>query len=337
MSYFFKPEQVRFGPSCLDEDFNLHLHRPVGSECVNPYNPVIVSTLKCNYDVKLVLGCESKHIAAYVCKYCKKPQNSVENQLALSLAAFNKASVSADRLPSDAPAETRGYRIIASMLYSLTNGQEVAAPMAALYILRDSPFWFSHDVLYVNFRQLLEPNLQIQEVSIPIETDEDHTKTIVSKPNLLQQYWRREERLEHVSLVSICEQYHQASHPKNMTQNITHERLLCYFEKSASRKCLVLSGSQIPDINSELDEEDTIFFYQSLLLLFKPHRQATFLDGNRSPAAEYQQFLRSTDYINIADLEAFQAKLLDFYHSETRESQPQETPEAELLYEQKEL
>lgn len=111
-------------------------------------------TLKCNHDIKVILGCGSKHVAAYICKYCMKRQSPVENQLGLSLAAFNKAAERTQTLPIETEPEVRGYKLISSMLYHLTNGQELAAPMAAWYIQRQSPLWFSHEVIHVNVQNL---------------------------------------------------------------------------------------------------------------------------------------------------------------------------------------
>lgn len=98
-----------------------------------------MSTMKCNHDAQFVLSLGSKEIAVYVVKYCFKNQNPVENNVALSLAAFTKASTKISALPPDTSAMARGFKILGSMLYTVTNGQEVAAPMAALYILNKTP------------------------------------------------------------------------------------------------------------------------------------------------------------------------------------------------------
>jgi len=133
---FFKPEEVHLGQSAIEEDSKLRLHRAVGCDYVNAYSPVVMSTLKCNHDAQFVISSGAKHTAAYVVKYCCKKQNPVENYAALSLAAFAKVAKKTNALQTDTTAIERGYRILGSMLYSVTNGQEVAVTMAALYILR---------------------------------------------------------------------------------------------------------------------------------------------------------------------------------------------------------
>ncbi|KAJ8537523.1 hypothetical protein ON010_g13073 [Phytophthora cinnamomi] len=66
----------------------------------------------------------SKDTAAYVAKHCFKRQNPVENQAALSLAAFARAVSNTNALPPEITPFERGYRILGSTLYAVTNGQE---------------------------------------------------------------------------------------------------------------------------------------------------------------------------------------------------------------------
>ncbi|KAG6970391.1 hypothetical protein JG688_00004883, partial [Phytophthora aleatoria] len=112
-----------------------HLHRAIGCEYVNAYNIQSLPDLKCNHDAQFVLGTGVKNIAANVIKYCFKNQNPVENQAALSLIAFAKAAQKANKISSDTSAMEQGYRLLGSMLYTVTNGQEVDVPLSALYIL----------------------------------------------------------------------------------------------------------------------------------------------------------------------------------------------------------
>lgn len=73
----FKPEEVNLGATTIENGTNLRLHRPIGCEYVNPYNPVVMATLKCNHDAQFVLS-GAKDIAAYIAKYCFKKQYPVE-------------------------------------------------------------------------------------------------------------------------------------------------------------------------------------------------------------------------------------------------------------------
>lgn len=73
-------------------------------------------------------------------KYSTKPQNEVENPVAIHVHAFDKA-ISRRADTSDPMLE--GRRLVQSMCASLSQPQEVSGPMAALYVLRGSPFFSS--------------------------------------------------------------------------------------------------------------------------------------------------------------------------------------------------
>lgn len=73
-------------------------------------------------------------------KYTTKPQNTLENPLAIHVHAFDKAYLK--RGQSDTMIKA-GKRCIQSMCCALSKPQEIAAPMAALYLLRQSPFYTS--------------------------------------------------------------------------------------------------------------------------------------------------------------------------------------------------
>ncbi|KAF1790979.1 hypothetical protein GQ600_26635 [Phytophthora cactorum] len=89
------PHEPWLNSTCIDDDLRLHEYRPTGAEYVNAYNSTLMQTIKCNHDVQFVLGCGTKNAAAYICKYCMKKQNPIDNRVRFSLAAFNRAAVTA--------------------------------------------------------------------------------------------------------------------------------------------------------------------------------------------------------------------------------------------------
>ncbi|KAF1771801.1 hypothetical protein GQ600_2426 [Phytophthora cactorum] len=126
-------------------------------------------------------------------------QKQVENQLALSIAAFTKGARSADNLPLDASVEVCGARILCSMLYSFTNTQEIAATVAALFLRCESPFWFSHDVVFVNPFTLLISTSLTEDVSIyPDMILNGKPPKRNDRPAMLRKYWMRQPELETV-------------------------------------------------------------------------------------------------------------------------------------------
>ncbi|OWZ01278.1 hypothetical protein PHMEG_00027371 [Phytophthora megakarya] len=229
---------------------SIRLHRAIGCEYVNAYNPVVMATLKCNHDAQFVLN-GSKDTAAYIAKYCFKNQNPVENHTALSLAAFANAAKKAQMLPPETTSMEVGYRILGSMLYSVTNGHEVAATMAALYILNESPFWFSHDFVHINLGKMLKKYEESVEISISqqaIEDEQSHFSNVPTK-TLLQKYWKREGSLENLCFMEICEQYEFNRQTRN-EESSPNCSDVALFSKLTCPKVFVLSGDEIPDISS---------------------------------------------------------------------------------------
>ncbi|ETO82329.1 hypothetical protein F444_03511, partial [Phytophthora nicotianae P1976] len=276
----------------IDEQKQLRIHRPIGCEYINPYNPVVMASMKCNHDAQFVMNNGSKDAAAYVAKYCFKSQNPVENQLALSLAAFTRAVGKTKELPPDTSSLERGYKMLGSMLYTVTNGQEVAAPMAALYILNKSPFWFSHEFVRVDLWRMLSKRGDSVEISVSqrdVETPQP-THSSISPLNQLEKYWRRSPELESVPFIDILEQYVYKK-TKVPSSTVISPLENESFIPITNHKVLVVCGKEIPDISSNLDCESVNFYYLSLLALFKPHRELTLLTPDQSPLCEYRCYL----------------------------------------------
>ncbi|KAG3250258.1 hypothetical protein PI124_g5090, partial [Phytophthora idaei] len=93
-----------------------------------------------NHDVNFLSAGEGIEKAYYMMKYTTKARNEVENPLAIHMHAFDKA-VSKRGDASDAILE--GRRLVQSMCCTLSKPQEVSGPMAALFLLRESPFYSS--------------------------------------------------------------------------------------------------------------------------------------------------------------------------------------------------
>lgn len=144
MCRFFKPEQAQAAHTFIDSAFNLNYSRTIGSEYVNGTNMVMMKCFADNMDCRLIISTKAKNMAAYLCKYTTKPQRRTENKVAFGLAAFSKAVRNIGKTPgvNEFTPREKGSRVLRSMLYTLTNPQEIAAPLAALYILRRSPFFY---------------------------------------------------------------------------------------------------------------------------------------------------------------------------------------------------
>jgi len=263
-----------------------------------------MASSKCNHDAQFIFS-GAKDTAAYVAKYCFKNQNPVENHIALSLAAFSKAAKKADTLPPETTQMERGYRVLGSMLYSVMNGQEVASTMAALYILNETPFWFSHEFVYINLRSLLQKTYDSVEISVLQHVAEDHQARLssVTAENVLEKYWKRQNSLENITFIDICEglEYSGKLSSSGRTQAQSHS-----YDRLALRKVLVLCGEDIPDITTELARDGIDYYYTALFTLFKPHRESTLLFEAQTPLASYRSFLQLGDSDHVGSLKKYE-------------------------------
>ncbi|OWY96601.1 hypothetical protein PHMEG_00033094, partial [Phytophthora megakarya] len=267
----------------------------------------------------------------YIVKYCFKRQNPVENQVALSLAAFAKAASKMNCLPADTSPMEKGYKMLGSMLYTLTNGQEVAAPMAALYLLNESPFWFSHPFVRVDLWRLLQKCSESVEISVSQQDiGEDCTGgNIILSDNSLEKYWKRQPDLENVSFIDICERYEPSKKRKRSPQAVRANTLT--FVESSSPKVLVICGKEIPDIHDGQDGEFDEYYYFAVLTLFKPHRKSTLLGSAETIISAYRDFLLHGAHRTVQRLQRFESQWQDYYHVERKEEDTTESAEAQIL------
>jgi hypothetical protein len=320
----------------IDDESGIELHRPIGCEYVNAFNPTLMAVLKCNHDVQFVLCSETKNTAAYVCKYCIKHQNQVENYAALSVAAFAKAAIKAGSLPSNATELRRGKRILGSMLYAVTNGQEVAAPMAALYVLRGSPFWMSHDPVRVDLGIMLCQQGEYKEISVlkAAASKRKMTSAFISRRNELEKYWCRDQSYEAVTFIDFCEQDtgRMSASSKRTSQDQEDAGIIADTLVASKRKVIVICGNEIPDISDHISSTKSAFYYSAILTLFKPHRELTLLQPSRTPLESYRAFIDSGDSSVIRRLHQFEARLRDYYKADRLgQSTGLETAESQLL------
>ena len=72
-------------------DSAVMITRLAAHEYINAYNPVIMSTFRCNHDIQLLVGGpEMSEIVYYVTKYATKNQHDIEAKTAYALAAMDR-------------------------------------------------------------------------------------------------------------------------------------------------------------------------------------------------------------------------------------------------------
>lgn len=121
----------------------IELVRRLGHEYVNAYNTVLMAIFKRNHDIQVPLG--GKDVALriyYACKYATKVQNFIDSIAALALASFIHRLAREEQLSQvwgcDQSAVDIGRKRLTSLISSTTGKQEIAGPLAVLYIMHGS-------------------------------------------------------------------------------------------------------------------------------------------------------------------------------------------------------
>jgi hypothetical protein len=169
---FFKPEELVETSEFVDE-YSFVLERKLGHEYLNSFSILLSLLFCCNHDVKILLGYLAFGFVYYALKYATKSQKIFENYIFLNINALKKAENSENRNRSNSNGDTdmhdsaiKGRKRFMSMVNSLTARIEIGAPMACLYLLNGSCFYWSHPFVNLYFTQTLK--IFLNEERIPV-------------------------------------------------------------------------------------------------------------------------------------------------------------------------
>ncbi|OWZ23608.1 hypothetical protein PHMEG_0001460 [Phytophthora megakarya] len=225
--------------------------RKLGNEYVSAHVPVISNTLKCNHDVKLLAAGEGPHKSYYVMKYSVKPQNDIENPAALHLHA--------------------------SMCCTRSNGQEVAAPMAALYLLREAPFYASHKFAPLHLDSIVGALFNSEEDTVVLE----QAREGMYKPtSVLTDYCCRPTTMENICLMEFKRHWKKKRDTKGVLFQETHPQYSTHSIHCLPTEAVVtVFSSRLPDIRkSYVDNKVKLNYRERLLALFMPFRLQSGFD-----------------------------------------------------------
>ncbi|KAG1688847.1 hypothetical protein DVH05_003024, partial [Phytophthora capsici] len=141
---------------------------------------------------------------------------------------------------------------------------------------------------------------------------------------LLRQYWARQPALENTCFAETCENYFPET-------SVLEESKSIIFAQRYTRKVMIIAGKPIPDITSPLEAESIDFYYKSLLVLFRPHREDTFVGSSCDPRQVYQQFMTSGPCDAVESCRNFEEYWQDFHRSNHSNPNGEESPENELI------
>ncbi|THU94167.1 hypothetical protein K435DRAFT_668842, partial [Dendrothele bispora CBS 962.96] len=142
---------------------------------VNPYNPTILSALRCNMDIKFIgSGTSAKAILYYVSDYITKSQLKAH-------VAFGALDAAVQRLGSySVQHETiaeRGKRLLNRCAYTMLSHQELSAQQVAAYLMGYGDYYSSHQfrpLFWTSFEKFIDDQFHSKEC-YPSEAQEKPT------------------------------------------------------------------------------------------------------------------------------------------------------------------
>ncbi|KAI8839235.1 hypothetical protein BC829DRAFT_447263 [Chytridium lagenaria] len=247
-------------------------------------------------------------------------QNKVHNNTALCAAAFDKAF---KRLLVRTDYETlstreRGSAILRSLMYSLTNSQEVAATLCALYIQVGDIFYWSHDHVGLSMGPILN-RMHDQEKEVDVIISTSFIETLADRPvndkHAIVDYWYRPQELENQNFITLVENYHLVPGIGRIGQSLLTGHPLSgrfHLVANKTRAVMVLTGQhdKLPDItDTTKGDHKRELHYELVCILFHPHRKGTMMpssweDFYRSWILENGSSKAVSDAIGFAEIHA---------------------------------
>lgn len=325
----------------MNENGAIDPRREIGCEYLNPYNELLTCCMKCNTDIRVLLGKEGPRIMWYALKYATKLQQEVESKSAVAIAAFARRQEIENEHP-DVGGDVMGRRRMMSLVWILTSKQEIPAQLAALYLLRKSAEYSSHKFEPCILSQFIAV-LNGEACEAVLAPTEEGNYTPVTQ---FQDYCCRPHSLDDVSLWEFVKSYEKVkrkgnddeeqipecerflgAHPQESTHIVVKRR---------SRRIVEVLGPRLPDedvFENEDGQEKRELFSQMLLTLFKPFRSKGELLGSSS--CWHDAFLRFEQFMSPEGC-IYRRNMRDYYiakredaaeqkkRREAGENQPQE-------------
>jgi hypothetical protein len=305
------------------------LERNIGHEYINGFNDVLMSTFKCNHDIKVMIGgTEMAERIYYCCKYVTKNQNSVDSNALLQTAFDNR--LNREEIATNLNSEMKSRQRVGSMIIQLSNGRmEIPGNLAVFYIFNKSCAYKSHTYSRFNLNDYLIwlLNKDNSECTFDIQLSEESPTYKVSRK--IDDYIYRNNSLENISVYWFYTKYHKAKFTldcdksKKLIFLNDHPQVLSHYLASYDKASLKIPVNylKIPyykkcDTNELRDRHS-----QLTLLLFKPFRSINDLKHNDSTwDEEFHNWLTVADSKSLAIYNNMQ----DYYTGRILASQTQQ-------------
>jgi hypothetical protein len=272
------------------------LKRSLAHEFINGYNYEIMAAFKCNHDIQFLMGGRDATDRIHYCtKYVTKQQKRLESVVVVALAAFRrrqekeKAAITASE-PGCFDSLAKARKRVASMVYTMTNRQEVAGPLAALYLYRGSCCYESAGCSYVPLSDIIRQLCSKEEYACRIvnESDESGSSRYLSV-SFRDDYTYRPSQLSNLCVYEFAMRYFRKKDHQFFTPNrpfkIAHPLHLTHsLGKRHEQVVPVIQGFRIPYVADKSSDETRCKRAILSLVLFKPFQSLVDLIGSSNPS-----------------------------------------------------
>ncbi|POM79601.1 Hypothetical protein PHPALM_2682, partial [Phytophthora palmivora] len=285
------------------EQCGVELKRTLGHEFMNGYNYELMATFKCNQDIQILLGgVDVTDRIRYCCKYITKPQRRLDSQAAVAVAALNRRqqreSAEIDATGVAVPDHhAMARKSVSALVYNLTNRQEIAGPLAALYIYRKSCCYSSARCVSLPLGEIVRQLMRSEEYSCSMIRMDDGIVGDFRAVSYLDDYIFRPRTLEQVNLYEFSIWFFRKKREKtaNSLYSFLDEHPLC------SSHCLgkryeevvpVIQTFRLPGSEGGESTEKRWKYAVLSMVLFKPFRSLANLISTTDESSSQQVWVR---------------------------------------------
>jgi hypothetical protein len=274
--------------------------RKLAHEFINGFNYTVMATFKCNHDIQILLGgTEALDRIYYACKYVTKQQKRLDSVIPIAVAALKRRQEKEVRdgtadLCSTEDKIARSRRRVTSMVYSMPNRQEIAGPLAALYIHLGTCCYSSTSCSKLPLGEMIRQLCSSEEYQCQLviaSTGRGTSNTNATAVSMLDDYICRPKDLEILNVYEFTMKYYrrQSDNPAQSRFPFESGHPLfgthCLSARQSDAVPLI-TGYQIPGITAETTREDQVKHAIGSMVLFKRFRTVLELTGHSRPSDE---------------------------------------------------
>ncbi|KAF1774425.1 hypothetical protein GQ600_14797 [Phytophthora cactorum] len=244
-----------------------------------------MGTFRCNHDVQVLLGGSgSMDRIYYCCKYVTKAQKQTDSMAAVALAAFQRREEREENQRRDGSSPetiTVARRRVASMAFNVTNKQEVAGPLAVLYLLRGLCCYHSHNCCQLPRREILRQLRGGEDYGCRLVrlhgSTEDRQSDTFRSVSVLDDYIYRPHFCDAVSLYEFAARSFRRLKHSGTNQDIFYlEGHPLYVTHCVgmhlAESVPMITGFQIPQWKDDAPTSKREQYATAVLVLFRPFR-----------------------------------------------------------------